>query len=315
MSYREMGLPNIAQQFVSREHLAWAVDAVVAARRSFKPGQLNQELIHPRDRKALYARSLVSHFAAEAAFMASLVAALGSHKEILGNLLNEKSRWPGQTCVVTLEDAIQLGYDGLAHTEAFQQLWSDVSPYANRIDGLAAALRGARELSWKAGLRAPWAGPMILGAWLRHLVRQRILPAGLRPNSLSLWPSGPRTIYRSPAPIAIESEWGPEYATRGAARAEILKHADTRLDEIITTYEEEGYERVAVRNLQRDVEATYLRISEPEQWSWRALSARYPLLSISGVRRAVGRVMDLLEIEPPEKRPGRPLGMRPLPSN
>ncbi len=113
----------------------------------------------------------------------------------------------------------------------------------------------------------------------------------------------------------MEFQWDPESAKRDTARAELLKHVDARLDEISTSYEEEGYQRVNVRNLQRDVEATYLRISEPERWSWRALSARYSPLSASGVRRAVGRVLDLLEIERPKKPPGRRPRKRPLPDN
>jgi len=97
-----------------------------------------------------------------------------------------------------------------------------------------------------------------------------------------------------------------------------VRDVDAKLDKIIRSYKAEGYERVNVRKLGRDVQLTYLRISDPERWSWQALSKRYedkdtaatddgaPLLSSSGVRRAVTHVLRLLEIEPPTKKPGRP---------
>ena len=119
--------------------------------------------------------------------------------------------------------------------------------------------------------------------------------------------------------MTIEYAWDPESETRDAARAKIMNQADDRLDEIIRSYEAEGYERINVRNLLRDVEAAYLRISDPERWTWKALGERHelpgvdasqedggaPLYSASGVRRAVGRVFRLLDIEPPRKKPGR----------
>jgi hypothetical protein len=159
---------------------------------------------------------------------------------------------------------------------------------------------------------------MILGAWLRHLVRQRILPPDLRKGSFSLWPSGPRTALREPPLVTVQYRWDPECETRDSARAKIMGQVDARLDETFRSYEADGYERVNVRKLRRDVEAAHFRISDPQRWTWKALSERYeaedrkathngtPLFSLSGVRCAVRRVLDLLGIEPPKKRRGRP---------
>jgi len=159
-------------------------------------------------------------------------------------------------------------------------------------------------------------GPRILAA----PPRQSAHPSPeLRRRSFRIWPSGPRTVYRAPPLVTIEYAWDPESETRDAARAKIMNQADDRLDEIIRSYEAEGYERINVRNLLRDVEAAYLRISDPERWTWKALGERHelpgvdasqedggaPLYSASGVRRAVGRVFRLLDIEPPRKKPGR----------
>lgn len=308
--HRESGPGN------SREHVAWAVDTLIAASRSFDSGQVQQEAIHPRDRRALYARLLVSHFSADRKIVTRMLRGLRRHRRPLLDLLVEKGCWAGRKgSAVALEDAIILDYEGLSNPTAFQQLWDDVRRYGKRINGLAEALALAENITYGAGLRAPWAAPMVLAAWLRHLVRRHILPRGLRRHSFSAWPSGPRTIYRSPPPIEIEYHWDPECETRDAARAQIMQHVDTRLDEVLRSYEAEGYQRVNLRKVGRDVEATYLRISDPERWSWRALSACSPPLSTSGVRRAVGRVLKLLEIEPPKKRAGRPPERRRLPHN
>ena len=280
----------------------------------FDSGTLSQELIHPHDRKALYARSLISHFQRDRVFVSRVLRGLRRHRRHLEDLLSQKGQWANhEVGAIRLEDAVLIDYDGLSHPAAFQQLWDDVEPYRNQIMGLTEALASAEQLALKAGLRTPWAAPEILGAWLRHLIRQRILPPGLRRHSFRLWPSGPRTVYQAPPVIAIKYHWDPESETRDVARATIMKHFDTNLDKTISSYKAEGYEGVKVRKVRRDVEATYLRISEPERWSWRKLSTRYSPLSTSGVRIAVGRVLALLEIEPPAKRPGRRPRARPLP--
>lgn len=287
---------------------------MVDALQLFNSGTLSQELIHPHDRKALYARSLISHFQRDHVFVAGALRELRRHRRHLEDLLSQKGPWANHEAgAIRLEDAVLIDYDGLSHPAAFQQLWGDVEPYRNQIMGLTEGLASAEQLALEAGLRAPWAAPMVLGAWLRHLVRRRILPPGLRRHSFRLWPSGPRTVHQAPPTIVIEYYWDPESETRDAARATIMKHVDAKLDETISSYKAEGYERVNARKVRRDVEATYLRISEPERWSWRKLSARHRPLSTSGVRSAVGRVLALLEIEPPAKGPGRRPRVRPLP--
>ena len=315
-----MDKPDTSHSDMAQEHISWAIATVIAAQqRSSDPGRLQQEMIHPRDRKALYARLLVSHFAADRTFMAKVLRGLRRHRKPLVVLLAERGRWDGRRDSVTsLEDAILLDYDGLSTPDAFQQLWEDVQFWTNQIEGLAAALGLATQLADEAGLRAPWGGPMILGAWLRHLVRQRILPPDLRKGSFSLWPSGPRTALREPPLVTVQYRWDPESETRDSARAQIMGQVDAGLDETVRSYEADGYERVSVRKLGRDVEAAHLRISDPQRWTWKALSERYeaedrkathngmPLFSPSGMRRAVRRVLDLLGIEPPKKRRGRP---------
>jgi len=316
----DMDEPDTSHFDMAQEHISWAIATVIAAQqRSFDPGRLQQEMIRPRDRKALYARLLVSHFAADRTFMARVLGGLRRHRKPLVVLLAERGHWDGRRDSVTsLEDAILLDYDGLSTPDAFQQLWEDVEPHTSQIEGLADALSLAEQLAGGVGLRAPWTGPMILGAWLRHLVWQRILPPNLRKGSLSLWPAGPRTVLKEPPLVAIQYRWDPECETRDSARAKIMVQVDARLDETLRSYEADGYERVNVRKLRRDVEAAYLRVSDPQRWSWKALSDRYeaggrkathdgtPLFSPSGIRRAVGRVLDLLGIDAPKKRPGRP---------
>ena len=315
----DMDKPDTFHSDMGQEHISWAIATAIAAQqRSSDPGRLQQEMIHPRDRRALYARLLVSHFAADRTFMAGVLGGLRRHRKPLVVLLAERGHWDGRRDgVITLEDAILLHYDGLSTPEAFQQLWEDVEPHTSQIDGLADALSLAERLADRVGLRAPWTGPMILGAWLRHLVRQRILPPHLRKGSFSLWPSGPRAASREAPLVAIQYRWDPECETRDSARAKIMGQVDSRLDETVRSYEADGYERVKVRKLRRDIEAAYLRISGPQRWTWKALNERYeaedgkathngtPLFSPSGVRRAVRRVLDLLGIEPPKKRPGR----------
>ena len=232
----------------------------------FNSGTLSQELIHPHDRKALYARSLISHFQRDRVFIARVLRELRRHRGHLENLLSQKGHWANhEVGAIRLEDAVLIDYDGLSHPAAFQQLWGDVEPYRNQIMGLTEGLAAAEQLALEAGLRTPWVAPMILGAWLRHLVRRRILPPGLRQHSFRLWPSGSRTVFQAPPPIVIAYYWDPESKTRDAARAEMMKHVDAKLDKTIKMYQPDGYERVKVRNVRRDVEATYLRISDPEQ--------------------------------------------------
>jgi hypothetical protein len=316
---QDMEQPDTSRLDSSEEHLAWAVSTVVEALPSFDPGRRHQEMIHPRDRMALYARLLVSHFQGDRRFVASVLRELRRHRGPLEDLLAEKGPWANcKRGVVNLEDAILLEYDGLSHPAAFQQLWDEVGSFGSHVDGLAEALASAKELASDAGLRSPWGAPMILGAWLRHLVSRSTRPAYLGRHSFRLWPSGPRAGYRAPSTISTQNYWDPESRTRDVIRAEIMKDVDAKLDSIIGSYEAEGYERVTLRKVRRDVAATYLRISDPEQWSWQRLSGRYEdedataidegvlLLSSSGVRSAVIRVMRLLEIKPPTKRPGRP---------
>jgi len=301
-----------------KKSIDWAVEALTAAQRSFEPRRRFQEVVHPRNRKALYARLLVSYFSQNRQLVLRVSGQLRRYRRPLSALLDVKDRWAGRKGgVVALEEAILLDYDGLSSPAAFQQLWAEVAPYRDQIASLAETLTSAQELARDAGLRAEWAAPMVLAAWLRYLVRRRILPPEYRRRSFSLWPSGPRTIERAPPTIAVEYSWDPESETRDSARTAVMERVDQRLNEIVRSYEAEGYERINVRNISRDVEATYLRISDPERWSWSALSKRFedtggaapdgspPLFSPSGVRSAVGRVLDLLEIEPPKKRPGR----------
>ena len=287
---------------------------MVNALQLFNSETLSQELIHPHDRKALYARSLISHFQRDRVFVGGVLRELRRHRRHLEDLLSQKGHWANhEVGAIRLEDAVLIDYDGLSHPAAFQQLWGDVEHYRNQIMGLTEALASAEQLALEAGLRTPWVAPMILGAWLRHLVRRRILPPGLRQHSFRLWPSGPRTVYQAPPTIVTEYYWDPESETRDAARATIMTHIDAKLDETISFYKAEGYEGVNVRKVRRDVGATYFRISEPERWSWRKLSAHYSPLSTSGVRSAVQRVLALLEIEPPAKGPGRRPRARPSP--
>lgn len=78
-----------------------------------------------------------------------------------------------------------------------------------------------------------------------------------------------------------------------------------------------GHSRTRARDIRRDVEATFLRITDPERWGWERLARHFGYSgphrsqknegnSPTAVKKAVMFTLELLEIEPPPKGPGRP---------
>jgi hypothetical protein len=67
-----------------------------------------------------------------------------------------------------------------------------------------------------------------------------------------------------------------------------------------------------LRTVQRDVEATYLRLRDPHSWTWGALNDRYSgaqyasQISGNGIRLAIIRVATVLRVDLPGIPRGRP---------
>ena len=297
-------------QVILQEHLTWALDSFARLELQHRRGP-SQEFILPAERSALYARRLVRHFALNRRFISLLVAGLRRHRKALSALPKTKGHWDQDRWVITLDDALHLHYDGLATLESMHRLWDDVQPQSDKISGLGEALHDAQRLPQSIGLDAPWAGPMILGAWLRYLSRRRYLPRQLR--SFDLWPSGSRTETFDPPRIQMDRPI--DYT--GWTKAEILSAATefikAQLEETTQAYRMAGFEPFEARNVDRDVAATYLRLSDPRGWTWRALheyfvalgeapeSSADPDSRHAWVRRAVGRVLTLLSITAPAR--------------
>ena len=268
-----------------------------------------QEYISPEQRRTAYARRLIWWFSRETDLIDMAMAAFEENRTLLGQLLSRVGEWDGRSGI-TLEDAIWDGFDGLTTLEACMHLWDQTSHLHDALPELRRTREQAPGILANVGLRAPWTGPLMLGAWLRHLAFRRCTPNLLMPE-FDLWPAGSRIVTDLTPEVTIASAWDPEMETRAHARRRLVNAIDAGLEIIDTRYATDGFEKFRVRDFDRDVHAAYLRLRWPAEFNWTALGRRITALtgiasSARGVERAVSRVLASLQIEPPRIPPGRP---------
>ena len=231
----------------------------------------HQELMLPERRRTIYASRLISCFAEEESLLDAALAALDANRQLLERLLSQRGEWDGQDGL-TLDEALSEWFDGLATLKACADLWDQVGRLQLQMPGLIRAREQAVDIFASVGLTAPWAGPVLLAAWLRHLLRMKDAAPHLPAPSFSLWPAGPRTIYDLVPDVTISSSWDPEGESKKDARRRLIAEIDGILHRIETLYRENGFGTFKFRHLDRDVRLTYLRLRWPQRWTWAELS-------------------------------------------
>ena len=297
--------------------LAWAVNAVQQMRIAAPD---RPQLISNSDLQMLYVHALLRHFEDHCRVLINEVNRIveRSRADIAG-LLRSMDAWDGE--YRTLEDAMLLGYNGIANFDDLRRIHRDLK---RNTPTLSAPLCDEfAELMDAAGLRAWWSGPMVLAAALRYVMMQDLLPAHLRRASLSkLWPGGSRTVETSLPAVSVRVTFDPSIESREKNTRALLQTIVVEQDRIEREFREAGYKPFLAREYERHVAWTFLRLRNPTRWGWRALtnlaaankrtgkryrdasSATAP--SVSGVADAVGRVLALVEVQPPDVPRGRP---------
>ncbi len=308
----------------------WYLDALMslvdeagasAGLSKWRPGERPDEEVE----RAVYFRTLLSHFRANDGFRAELTKGVWRNRVVLRRLLSVKAPWPqdgGSAPVQSLAHAMLGGFAGLRTPRGYQDLAVAIEQFAPRPEPPPRVLRDARELAYGSGLRAPWGPSLVLAAWLRYLSAGRQMPRSLRPRRVDPWPAGPFTVLNETPTVRVADYWDPRVETRDSVRERLRRAIDEQLDRIAPS-DQKRSPPVRARNVQREVEATYLRITDPEQYGWQRLaehfgwqgsgaSERNKGNSPAWLAKVVQRTLSLLEIEKPPKGPGRPPTRKPL---
>lgn len=170
------------------------------------------------------------------------------------------------------------------------------------------------------GIRAEWTGALLLVALLRHAVRERCLPPDSMQPRVELWPAGPSLVTELPAEFAGRLSWDPSAESKSVARQHLHRTIDGWLGEIEEVHVGLGHTTSKLRTVQRDAEATYLRLRDPRTWTWSALHDRYSdadrrtQISGNGIKQAITRVAAVIGVELPEIARGHPARLSKLQS-
>lgn len=260
-------------------------------------------VIHPGERKALYARELLLLFEQDALTRAAVQEAFSKREQQLNRLLLISGQWDGQ--YQPLKDALMLGYSGFTALEDIERFGRDIRIID--LDG-EELLQEASQILAQVGLKCDWAGPAMLAALLTHAMWESHLPKDMMRLRAPLWPEAGRTVL-DVAPKSPTIAYDPT----SESKAGFALRARTAMSDFARSTEQrhfaDGYVRFGdAQRYRRDALATFLRIHNPTRWTWEAITTEVfePEQSVGAAQAAVKRVTTLLQIALPLGRSGRP---------
>ena len=278
----------------------WIADCVAHAS---APNRTSSLLLTKEEERALYAQLLVRRCRGRMQLDPAFQTWEESYREELRASLAAGGHWDHTN--QRLEHALSSGYGGMANLPGIMRFGMD---YVQNLRTGQDRLLDCNRLMFRLGLRADWAGAVLLAAHVRRLWRERMLATLSGNVELDPWPGGVQETDRAPAPC-VPLAWDPGAESKQVALDRLASTAKAYFSDVEETARSSGARPVKTTLVDRNVEATYLRLWG---WSWSRLEryfaerSTYPATR-SALRKAVDDVLSLLGIARPNTPPGRPL--------